>query len=140
MSGIALLVGFVLRHPVELQRGISIYGLPILALRTKWYAPYGDQVVIMLVSLLLNTLVLVATGWYCSRHGRIKPQSLLLAFVASYLAVNIGTTMAVTVDVARHAPNAAAFLLLRALIALPFAPALLLLGGMRGARPGAKQA
>jgi hypothetical protein len=137
-AGIILLVRFVLRHPEDLQHGISVYGLPMLALRSKWIPPYGEQVEIMVLSLLLNTVVLLLTGFYCSRSGRIHPRTLLLAFVTSYLVTNIGTWIDILAEVARHQPNAAAFLIIRSLIALPFAPALILFGGMRGLRPETK--
>ena len=135
-AGIVLLARFAIRHPVELQRGISVYGLPILALRSRGMnSTYEEGVEIMLLSLVLNTLVLIVTGFYCSRSTRMNPRTLLLVFMASYLVANIGTSIAISADIARHAPNAAAFLLLRALVALPFAPALILVGGMRGLSP-----
>ncbi|HET9132103.1 MAG TPA: hypothetical protein VFO86_14200 [Terriglobia bacterium] len=132
MAGVLLLVRYVLRHPAELQNGISVYGLPMLALRSKMNSPYNELVEITLLSLLLNTLVLILTGWYCSRSGRIPPRSLLLAFITSYLLVNIETTITILVNNARLPPDALAAFLVRALVALLFAPALLLLGGTRG--------
>jgi hypothetical protein len=138
-AGVVLLVRFVLLHPEQLQNGISVYGLPILALRTGTGAPYAEQVEIMLLSVLLNALTLFATGIYCSRSSKTNPRSVLLAFVTSYAVVNFGLTITIMLHVARHVPNDAAFLLIRALIALPFAPALILIGGMRGLSPHFKR-
>jgi hypothetical protein len=136
-AGIVLLKLFALHHPEQLQTriNINIYGLPMLAFRSNMNSLYEEQVEILLLSLLLNTLVLLLTGICCSRSARANPRSLLLVFIASYIVVNFGTTMAILVEVAQHQPNAAGFLLLRALIVLPLAPALILFGGMRGLSP-----
>jgi hypothetical protein len=123
---------FVLRHPEQLRDGISVYGLPMLTLHSRMTAPYTEQVEIMLLSVFLNILTLLATGYVCSRRSSgIRPRTMLLAFVTTYVVVNAGITLTVLLQIALRQPDAEGFLLIRGLITLPLAPAVILIGGMR---------
>jgi len=133
-SGVVLLAIYVLRHPEQIQFYVRVYGFPLLALHAGMRPSHPAEWNISLLSVSLNLLTLAVVGRVVAVSSGNHSKAVLLMFVTTFVAATAGSTATQIVQVIRNQPDALAFLLMD-LVALPLAPALLFVGGMRGLSP-----
>jgi len=134
IAGSLLMVRFISLHPEELRSGIMVKGFPLLTVETGSGMAYVAQWGFILFALVLNVVPLLLVGKFSARSSRIHPQALLLAFVTTYVVWDAGWMLTNLLRIAQHAPGARgalSLIILRNLIALPLAAALIFVGGMK---------
>jgi hypothetical protein len=136
MPGILLLLIDLFRQLAVSQGGFNTVGAIDGSMRYQVGAPFPVQgpVPIALLTIALRVLALLAVGRYCSRYAKVNPNSMLLAFVATFAIVNFGVIAIGTVFIGSYGSLAAALFMIQGSISLIVSCALILFGGMRGQR------
>jgi len=131
-AGMILMVRYVLLHPAELPFGIRVYGFPLLTLQSGAESSFATQWDFVQFALALNVLTLLLVGRYCARSSRIRPGTMLLAFITTYVVFDAGWMVTNILAITQHQQIGVGLVVIRDLIALPLTAATILFGGRKG--------
>jgi hypothetical protein len=129
IGGILLMMRHVSLHPrtFEHSYSMSTSGFPLLTLRIGMGSHHPDQWDVSLFSVVLNILMLLLLGRVIAASSRIHPQTLLLAIIMFFVIANVGSIISSLVMIAHDQTGGMNFLI-RDIVGLAIAPALILIG------------
>jgi hypothetical protein len=131
-AGMILMLRYTLLLRDEHQFRIRVNGFPFLRLQSGSEPTYVTHWEFVVFTLALNVLTLLLVGRFCANSSRIHPQTMLLAFITTYIVFDAGSMVTNFLTIAQHPQIELGLVVIRDIVALPLTVGTILIGGRRG--------